>query len=706
VRSIHPGNGKALRWGRPPFVTIVFNQAGSPDIPDGSHLTALRNALAAWNDVDGTTLHVTEITAPAQMARTDWESDSVHLVLFDQDDSYGLLPLGHGHRRHHAGWFYESGAITDADILFNGQDFQFTTSGQPALRRAGRGRARNGALRRPRPLGLGGATMYPTSIRASSCTAACPRTSATACASPTRRRPSPRSAGWRGTPATTARRGGARCGARRAGPDAGQRAQPLERRLHAERARSRHLHALRQPARRARFGGNLGGGNTVETDFEATVLGDWTVAQGQALSLGNLFVEPDVALGLGRNSDDYPLRAIAGQTRSFLVRGTGLAAGSTLTPSDPSLSVSSVTWAGTQVAFQVTTPAARRRDTSTSWSRTARASARSCRPRSRSPRAILGRRGRAAEGNVAGGTQLTISGSRFQPARASCSVPRCTSTARTADVSVVDAGTIALTTRAGPAGVYDVVVIDPTGVEDRLVAGFRMASVPTVSAVFPAAGSAAGGTTVTISGAQFDPGCTVAIDGIVQASVVRESAGVLRLTTQAYAPGGPYVLEVTNPLGASAQAAFAFVAAADPVIDALDPALGTAEGGDEITVHGANFNPTSEVVFGADPQTGAGGSVARSSTFVDAGTLIVTTPRHASGASSILVRDASTARPCCSPRPSCSPRRALARRVLRRAGGGPADPREAAASLAWLALTLGMLLLRRRRLRSATLTAR
>ena len=131
VRLIHSGNGIALRWNTPANISIVINEQGSDDITDQSHITALRNAIRSWNSVPGSTVHLSEDSSPAQMARTDYQSSSLHLILFDENDSSGYFPGGTGIVALTPVWFSNSGVITDADILFNGQDFEFTTSGVP-----------------------------------------------------------------------------------------------------------------------------------------------------------------------------------------------------------------------------------------------------------------------------------------------------------------------------------------------------------------------------------------------------------------------------------------------------------------------------------------------------------------------------------------------------------------------------------------------
>lgn len=120
-------------------------------------------------------------------------------------------------------------------------------------------------------------------------------------------------------------------------------------------------------------------------------------------------------------------------------------------------------------------------------------------------------------------------------------------------------------------------------------------------------------------------------------------------------------------------------------------------------MHGANFDATSVVEFGANADTGAGGTPAKTVTFVDANTLVVVTPAHSGGVHTVLVRDADTGQ--ASVLPSAF--------TFRSSGGGGAcsiapagerggpSGRDAALSLAWFALVLGAAWARTRSLRRA-----
>ena len=79
VRIVYEGNGQAIFWSNPSSVSVVIQSNGSDNISDGSDDVALRNAIAAWNDVTSTTATLVEVQSAAQKARTDWQSDDIHM---------------------------------------------------------------------------------------------------------------------------------------------------------------------------------------------------------------------------------------------------------------------------------------------------------------------------------------------------------------------------------------------------------------------------------------------------------------------------------------------------------------------------------------------------------------------------------------------------------------------------------------------------
>jgi hypothetical protein len=97
---------------------------------------------------------------------------------------------------------------------------------------------------------------------------------------------------------------------------------------------------------------------------------------------------------------------------------------------------------------------------------------------------------------------------------------------------------------------------------------------PSVTSVEPNSGSAKGGTTVTITGANFVPGATVSFGGIpAPTTVVVATSTTIVATTPSHA-GGPVNVVVTNPdkQSGSHAAGFTFIAAARRTLHRPSPA--------------------------------------------------------------------------------------------------------------------------------------
>jgi hypothetical protein len=149
-------------------------------------------------------------------------------------------------------------------------------------------------------------------------------------------------------------------------------------------------------------------------------------------------------------------------------------------------------------------------------------------------------------GTTLGGTTVTITGTNFTG----------TITVTVGGVAATDvraSGTTSLTaiTPAHAAGTVDVVVAASTGTA-TLTSGFAYVTPPgpTVSAVTPVSGSTAGGTALTITGANFAAGASVTVGGVAATGVEVVSATSLRAVTGA-APAGvaDVVVRVGNQAG-------------------------------------------------------------------------------------------------------------------------------------------------------------
>jgi hypothetical protein len=145
--------------------------------------------------------------------------------------------------------------------------------------------------------------------------------------------------------------------------------------------------------------------------------------------------------------------------------------------------------------------------------------------------------------STAGGTSVTITGAGF----VNGATVTFGGTAAT-NVTVVGATTITATTPAHAAGAVNVVVTNPDNQSGTLSNGFTFVAAPTVTSVNPASGFTAGGTSVTITGAGFVSGATVAFGGTAAINVTVVSTTTITATTPAHAAGAVSVV-VTNPDG-------------------------------------------------------------------------------------------------------------------------------------------------------------
>lgn len=114
---------------------------------------------------------------------------------------------------------------------------------------------------------------------------------------------------------------------------------------------------------------------------------------------------------------------------------------------------------------------------------------------------------------------------------------------------------------------------------------------PSVLAIAPSSGPAAGGTSVRITGANFAAGATVTIGGVAATNVVVESAIAITATTGAHAAGATDVVVTVSGRSGSLAGAFTYQASNPPTISSITvrgPAANQpanfADVGQEITV--------------------------------------------------------------------------------------------------------------------------
>ncbi|HYN43323.1 MAG TPA: IPT/TIG domain-containing protein, partial [Thermoanaerobaculia bacterium] len=148
-----------------------------------------------------------------------------------------------------------------------------------------------------------------------------------------------------------------------------------------------------------------------------------------------------------------------------------------------------------------------------------------------------------ASGTTLGGTTVTITGTNLTGATA----VTFGGTAATA-YTVNSATRITATTPVHAAGAVDVAVTTPGGTATSTGGFTYVVPTPTITAVSPSSGPAAGGTPVTITGSGFVTGATVSIGGVAATPVNVASATSITAVTGAHAEGLVDVA-VTNPGG-------------------------------------------------------------------------------------------------------------------------------------------------------------
>ncbi|MEI7925670.1 MAG: IPT/TIG domain-containing protein, partial [Chloroflexota bacterium] len=131
------------------------------------------------------------------------------------------------------------------------------------------------------------------------------------------------------------------------------------------------------------------------------------------------------------------------------------------------------------------------------------------------------------------------------------------------------------------------------------------ASSPTITGITPPTGSSLGGTSITISGTDFQPSAAVYIGGILSASA-RVSATMITATTPpaSLTTGGAANVTIINPDGGavSLSSGFFYTAYQPPLtITAVEASSGPNSGGTNVTITGTNFSPAAAVYFGDVP---------------------------------------------------------------------------------------------------------
>ena len=237
-----------------------------------------------------------------------------------------------------------------------------------------------------------------------------------------------------------------------------------------------------------------------------------------------------------------------------------------------------------------------------------------------------------AQGSMDGGDLVTITGNGFVDG-----VAVSFGGVNATDVIVNNANSLtAVTPSSATNGTVDVWITTLLGYSGVSFTGYTyQLPAPRVDAIDPAEGSAAGGTAVTISGANFRTGATVSIGGVAATAINIVSSNMITAVTPPHADGLASIT-ITNSDSQSHTLASAFnYIGLPPVITSVDPAFGPTTGGTAITITGSGFKTGAVVTLG--------GVAATSINVVSATTLTAVTAPYPGGTVDAIVANPSGA---------------------------------------------------------------
>jgi hypothetical protein len=234
-----------------------------------------------------------------------------------------------------------------------------------------------------------------------------------------------------------------------------------------------------------------------------------------------------------------------------------------------------------------------------------------------------------SSGPSGGGTSVAITGTNFtditgvyfgaEPA---------------ASFSVASSTSITAASPAHASGTIDVTVATASGVSSAVSADHFTfnATAPAVSGLDVTSGPTAGGSTVVITGSNFNGATAVTFGTTAAASFTVDSPTRITATSPAGSAGAAHVV-VTSPYGTSSTSSadlFTYVNA--PTVSALSVSSGTTAGGTSVTITGTNFSGLVSVTFG--------GLYAASLTVSSSTSITATTPAAAPGVADVVVATA------------------------------------------------------------------
>ena len=616
-------DGTTLYWQDPSGISWRWSAAGSDDVEDGSDALAVARAFASWEAAPGSRA---AFFREVDTLSRDWAGPT-HLVLFDEDGSTGWFPPSAGVvALTPLSYATSDGRILDADVIFNGRDYAFSTDGTPgSFDIQDVATHEIGHLLGLDHVPLPDASLWPW-VAAGEWRHRSPSSDDRAGAAAL----APRGDPGRLLGTVVDAQGTAISGARVSAlslPDHTVAASVLTRddgrfTLRGVEPGDYLLHVA--PVGGAFSAANLTGNTPMRSDFGAFFFGGWaaptllTVSNGVLHDVGLLTAPPQPTL---TESLATARQLRPGESDWVLVPVSGAPAGTTVEARGPWLSIGAVQQYGNVLRCETWVAAGAPPGAYDLYLRT--------------PAGELTVAGGAVEviapeprldalqpysGSPNGGEIVTLHGDGFQPdgwvlfggveAQA---------------VEFIDVGTLRATLPPAAPAQVDVTVLNPDGQETRLAEAFRFTATPTLDSLVPVAGQATGGSRILLQGAWLGAATEVLLDGVPLAVEVL-GGQVLRATTPAHAPGA-VTLELRNPDSPPLVVpdAFTYVEAPDPVVTRFTPDRGSRRGGTRVALRGDGLGGTVQVRFGVDSASGTGGAPGSELTVLGDGEVQATT---------------------------------------------------------------------------------
>ena len=122
-----PSGPVQLAWRNPERIPFALHRSGSDDMPADTTFRLLRESFAVWDAVPSARLGFIDRGLSSSRGPTD--TDRQNLLFFDETNAFLNAPPNSGViALTRLSWDPTSGQMLDADIIFNGRDFRFTSS--------------------------------------------------------------------------------------------------------------------------------------------------------------------------------------------------------------------------------------------------------------------------------------------------------------------------------------------------------------------------------------------------------------------------------------------------------------------------------------------------------------------------------------------------------------------------------------------------